>query len=88
MEAQRGYECGSSLALIEGSLEGGGGSGDGALAGADLGLTQAQVQKVSETEVLVEERDAEIKKARGRGWPRGAPAARHGARRPGIERGG
>lgn len=63
MEAQRGYEAGSSLGLVEedegppaGGLGGGGGGGPG--------LTQAQLQRVALAEGLVEERDTEIKKVR------------------------
>lgn len=57
MEAQRGYERGSSIGLIED--EGPGPSGGG---GADPGFTQAQVLKASQAEALADERDQEIRK--------------------------
>ncbi|GBF90215.1 hypothetical protein Rsub_03348 [Raphidocelis subcapitata] len=61
MEAQKGYEQGSSLALAEGERGGsGGGAGEGAA--AEPGFTQAQVQKVSQAEAMIEERETEIRK--------------------------
>jgi hypothetical protein len=60
IEAQKGYEQGSSIGLIveEGPA--------GAAAEADPGFTQAQLVKVSQAEALIEERDTEIRKV-GRG---------------------
>jgi hypothetical protein len=89
MEAQRGYEAGSSLALLEGE-RGSGGGADGGGGPADPGFTQAQALKVSETEVLVEERDTEIRKVGAGGGRRGGgdrgcgagAAARAGRHRP------
>jgi hypothetical protein len=64
MEAQKGYEQGSSLALAEGERGGsGGGAGEGGAAG-EPGFTQAQVQKVSHAEAMIEERETEIRKVR------------------------
>ncbi|KIY99251.1 Syntaxin-43 [Monoraphidium neglectum] len=56
IEAQKGYEQGSSIGLIveEGPA--------GAAAEADPGFTQAQLVKVSQAEALIEERDTEIRK--------------------------
>lgn len=58
MEAQRGYEAGSSIGLIEDEPPPGGGGG------GELGFTQVQLLKASQAEGLVEERDIEIRKAR------------------------
>jgi hypothetical protein len=57
MEAQKGYEAGSSLGLIE-EERGAGGPGGG----GDPGFSAAQVLKMSQAESLIEERDMEIKK--------------------------
>lgn len=59
IEAQKGYEKGSSIGLIEDEKEG------TAVAVTDPGFTQAQLMKVSQAEVLIEERDMEIKKVGG-----------------------
>jgi len=66
IEAQKGYERGSSMRLVEDERE-------AAAAGAvavttDPGFTQAQLMKVSQAEVLIEERDVEIRKVRRWGW--------------------
>ncbi|KAI8474871.1 MAG: Qa-snare protein, Tlg2/Syntaxin16-family [Monoraphidium minutum] len=58
IEAQRGYEAGSSIGLVED--EGAGGGGDAAA--ADPGFTQAQLTRMSQAEALIEERDTEIRK--------------------------
>ncbi|KAI8470175.1 MAG: hypothetical protein J3K34DRAFT_458972 [Monoraphidium minutum] len=55
IEAQKGYEAGSSIGLVEDDGGGGGGLGD-------PGFTQAQLMKMSQAEALIEERDTEIRK--------------------------
>eukprot|EP00879_Flechtneria_rotunda_P010105 GHRR01010563.1.p1 GENE.GHRR01010563.1~~GHRR01010563.1.p1 ORF type:complete len:308 (+),score=91.35 GHRR01010563.1:249-1172(+) len=54
MEAQKGLAAGSSIGLIEDEGTGG--------AFTDPGFTETQLQKVSQAEALVEERDEEIRK--------------------------
>jgi hypothetical protein len=86
IEAQKGYEAGSSIGLVEdeheagglgGGLRAGGGGGGGPGGG---GFTQAQLLKVSQAESLVEERDTEIRKV-GAGGGAGGGAGRgpHGS---------
>ncbi|GBF92946.1 hypothetical protein Rsub_05782 [Raphidocelis subcapitata] len=60
IEAQKGYEAGSSIGLVEEERDGGGPGGGGG--GGPGGFTQAQLLKVSQAESLVEERDTEIRK--------------------------
>lgn len=54
MEAQKGLAAGSSIGLIEDEGH--------ALGASDPGFTESQIQKVSQAEVLIEERDEEIRK--------------------------
>eukprot|EP00877_Chromochloris_zofingiensis_P010271 jgi/Chrzof1/5498/Cz16g05150.t1 len=55
IEAQKGYEKGSSIGLVEDESAGPAGT-------SDPGFTEMQLQKVSQAEALIEERDIEIRK--------------------------
>lgn len=62
IEAQRGYEKGSSIGIIEDEGFGAAAAGGSQPSTLDLGFTQAQIMKMSQAESMVEERDQEIKK--------------------------
>ncbi len=68
IEAQKGYEKGSSIGLIEDDASStavaGGGYGGGGGSSGDPGFTQAQLIRMTQAESLIEERDQEIKKVR------------------------